>query len=433
MSISRTMFARSDYRAWRLIPTRWSDNDVYGHVNNVVYYEWFDTAVNSLLIEAGVLDFAQSQSIGLVVETACSYFESVTYPETIETGIRVGRLGNSSVRYEVGIFKPGEPFALAAGHFIHVYVDRDSRRPMPLPAPLRAVLEPLAGVTPGGSDRAASVASTGPIPTTPPTASMVPTSAVTVSSPQRVVASGTNPEPSSVDASRDLEAHVAAVDRVMMERRSTRAFLPRAVPRATLEEILAIASRAPSGTNAQPWRIRVLTGHALEALCDRLCAVFDDPAQSALHESEYAYYPRDWVAPYSERRRQVGWALYGLLGIARGDQERMQAQHRRNFRFFDAPVGLIFTVDRVLEQGSWLDYGMFLQNVMLAARVRGLDTCPQAAFAQFHRVISDELSIPDSEMLVCGMALGYADPAAVENTLQTPRESVNGFAHFHGF
>ena len=391
MSISRTMFARSDYRAWRLIPTRWSDNDVYGHVNNVVYYEWFDTAVNSLLIEAGVLDFAQSQSIGLVVETGCSYFESVTYPETIEAGIRVGRLGNSSVRYELGIFKPGEPFALAAGHFIHVYVDRDSRRPTPLPAPLRAALGPL------------------------------------------VAALGTKPDPSSVDASKDLAADVAAVDRAMMERRSTRAFLPRAVPLATLAEILAIASRAPSGTNAQPWRVRVLTGHALNALCDRLCAVVDDPAQSALHEPEYAYYPRDWVAPYSDRRRQVGWALYGLLGIARGDQERMQAQHRRNFRFFDAPVGLIFTVDRVLEQGSWLDYGMFLQNVMLAARVRGLDTCPQAAFAQFHRVIADELSIPDSEMLVCGMALGYANTAAVENTLQTPRESVEGFAHFYGF
>ena len=391
MSISRTMFARSDYRAWRLIPTRWSDNDVYGHVNNVVYYEWFDTAVNSLLIEAGVLDFAQSQSIGLVVETGCSYFESVTYPETIETGIRVGRLGNSSVRYELGIFKPGEPFALAAGHFIHVYVDRDSRRPTPLPAPLRAALEPL------------------------------------------VVTLGEKPDSSSVNRSRDLAADVAAVDCAMMERRSTRAFLPRAVPRETLAEILAIASRAPSGTNAQPWRVRVLTGHALEALCDRLCAVVDDPAQSALHEPEYAYYPRDWVAPYSDRRRQVGWALYGLLGINRGDQERMQAQHRRNFRFFDAPVGLIFTVDRVLEQGSWLDYGMFLQNVMLAARVRGLDTCPQAAFAQFHRVIADELSIPDSEMLVCGMALGFANPVAVENTLQTPRESVEGFAHFHGF
>ncbi|NBS97857.1 MAG: hypothetical protein EBT08_17185, partial [Betaproteobacteria bacterium] len=261
------MFARSDYRAWRLIPTRWSDNDVYGHVNNVVYYEWFDTAVNSLLIEAGVLDFAQSQSIGLVVETGCSYFESVTYPETIEAGIRVGRLGNSSVRYELGIFKPGEPFALAAGHFIHVYVDRDSRRPTPLPAPLRAALEPL------------------------------------------VVALGTKPDPSSVDASGDFAADVAAVDRAMMERRSTRAFLPRAVPRATLSEILAIASRAPSGTNAQPWRVRVLTGDVLEALCARLCAVVDDPAQSARYEPEYAYYPRDWVAPYSDRRRQVGWAL----------------------------------------------------------------------------------------------------------------------------
>jgi nitroreductase len=161
--------------------------------------------------------------------------------------------------------------------------------------------------------------------------------------------------------------------------------------------------------------------------------VVDDPVQSSQHQYEYAYYPSEWVSPYLDRRRQVGWALYGLLGIQRGDQERMHAQNRRNFRFFDAPVGLIFTIDRVLQQGSWLDYGMFLQNVILAARARGLDTCPQAAFAQFHRVITEALDIPERQMLVCGMALGYADPAAVENSLQTPREAVDQFAFFQGF
>ena len=358
---------------------------MYGHVNNVVYYEWFDTAVNSLLVDAGVLDLAQSQAIGLVVETGCAYFASVAYPETVEAGIRVSRLGNSSVRYEVGIFKPGESYAAAAGHFVHVYVDRDSRRPVPLSAPLRALLEPLV---------------------VPPTTS----------------------EPGVT-----LEQDRAVVDRIMVGRRSVRAFLPKAVSQATVHEILGAASRAPSGVNTQPWQVRVLAGEPLRKFCDQICEVVDDPEQSAQHQYEYAYYPHEWASPYLDRRRQIGWALYGLLGIQRGDQERMHAQNRRNFRFFDAPVGLIFTIDRVLQQGSWLDYGMFLQNVMLAARARGLDTCPQAAFAQFHRVITEALDIPERQMLVCGMALGYADPAAIENSLQTPREAVDQFAYFQGF
>jgi nitroreductase len=131
-----------------------------------------------------------------------------------------------------------------------------------------------------------------------------------------------------------------------------------------------------------------------------------------------------------DRRRKVGWDLYSLLGIGKADKARMHAQHARNYVFFDAPVGLIFTIDRVMQQGSWLDYGMFLQSVMVAARARGLDTCPQAAFTQFHRIISQELNLPPEEMVVCGMALGYADPKAVENTLVTEREPVSGFARF---
>ncbi|MBZ8144105.1 nitrobenzoate reductase, partial [Rubrivivax gelatinosus] len=138
----------------------------------------------------------------------------------------------------------------------------------------------------------------------------------------------------------------------------------------------------------------------------------------------------EWVSPYIERRRKVGWDLYGLLGIAKGDKARMHEQHGRNYAFFGAPVGLIFTISRVLGQGSWLDYGMFLQNVMVAARARGLDTCPQAAFTQFHRIVADELALPQDEMLVCGMALGFADPEAPENALVTEREPVAGFARF---
>lgn len=134
---------RSAYRAFRPITTRWMDNDVYGHVNNVVYYSWFDTAVNAWLIEQGVLDIHGGQTIGLVIETHCNYFASLAFPQQVEAGIRVARLGNSSVRYEVGLYAQGEEFAAAQGHFVHVYVDRQTRRPVPLPAALRAALETL--------------------------------------------------------------------------------------------------------------------------------------------------------------------------------------------------------------------------------------------------------------------------------------------------
>jgi nitroreductase len=224
----------------------------------------------------------------------------------------------------------------------------------------------------------------------------------------------------------------AAVDAAITSRRSMRAFLPTPVPRETLAQILAVSARAPSGTNTQPWQVHVLTGASLAELSRRVRAAFDDPAERASHTEEYTYYPNEWVSPFVDRRRKVGWDLYNLLGIGKADKARMHEQHGRNFHFFDAPVGLIFTIDRVMQQGSWLDYGMFLQNIMVAARARGLDTCPQAAFTQFHRVIRDCLNLPEQQMVVCGMALGYADPAAVENTLVTEREPVSAFTHFHG-
>jgi len=131
---------RSDYRQFRPITTRWMDNDVYGHVNNVVYYSWFDTAVNGFLVEGGALDIERSPVIGLVVETQCNYFAPVAFPDRIEAGIRVAKIGSSSVRYEVGIFRAGEDAAAAQGHFVHVYVDRATRRPAELPQKLRTVL-----------------------------------------------------------------------------------------------------------------------------------------------------------------------------------------------------------------------------------------------------------------------------------------------------
>ncbi|WP_374676460.1 nitroreductase [Ideonella sp.] len=226
---------------------------------------------------------------------------------------------------------------------------------------------------------------------------------------------------------------IAAVDAAISSRRSIRAYLPTPVPRETVAEILSVASRAPSGTNTQPWKVHVLAGDARRRLSARIRAVYDDAEQRQQHTEEYAYYPTEWRSPYIDRRRKVGWDLYGLLGIGKADKVRMHAQHGRNYDFFDAPVGLIFTIDRVMQQGSWLDYGMFLENIMVAARARGLDTCPQAAFTQFHRVIAEALALSPEEMVVCGMALGHADPGAVENSLVTEREPVEGFARFHGF
>jgi nitroreductase len=221
-----------------------------------------------------------------------------------------------------------------------------------------------------------------------------------------------------------------AVDAAIVSRRSVRAFLPTPVAREDIEAILEVASRAPSGTNTQPWKVHVLTGAAKATLSDAILAAYRDPGQLAQHTEEYAYYPREWISPYIERRRKVGWDLYALLGLKREDKAGMAAQHGRNYAFFDAPVGLIFTIDRVMQQGSWLDYGMFLQNVMVAARARGLDTCPQAAFTQFHRIVARQLDLPANDMLVCGMALGWADPDKIENTLVTAREPVSGFTRF---
>lgn len=220
------------------------------------------------------------------------------------------------------------------------------------------------------------------------------------------------------------------VDAALMTRRSIRAFLPTPVPRADIEAILEAAARAPSGTNTQPWKVYVVTGNSLARLSRDLLAAYDDPQRDEQYQEEYRYYPRQWTSPYIDRRRKIGWDLYGLLGIEKGDKARMHEQHAQNYRFFGAPVGLFFTVSRTLELGSWLDYGMFLQAIMTAARGRGLDTCAQAAFIQFHKIVAAHLRMPDDEQLVCGMSLGFADENALVNTLRTEREPVERFTRF---
>ena len=222
----------------------------------------------------------------------------------------------------------------------------------------------------------------------------------------------------------------SVVDAAITSRHSMRAFLPDPVPRETIEDILRVAARAPSGTNTQPWKVHVLTGAALHGLSQEILANFADPQRLAQCQDDYSYYPEKWVEPYLARRRKVGWDLYGLLGIGRADKEKIVAQQARNYVFFDAPVGLIFSIDRVMAQGSWLDYGMFLQNIMVAARARGLDTCPQAAFVQFHNLIRVRLGIGSDHAIVCGMSLGRADMSRIENSLVTEREPLESFVRF---
>jgi nitroreductase len=221
-------------------------------------------------------------------------------------------------------------------------------------------------------------------------------------------------------------------EEAIQTRRSVRAFLPAPVDRATVEGLLALASRAPSGTNIQPWKVRAVAGEARDRLVRAILESLDRDGQAA-HQRDWNYYPVSWREPFLSRRRKIGWDMYGLLGIRKGDFEATERQRRRNFEFFGAPVGLIFTLDQDLEIGSWLDLGIFMGTIMVAARGLGLDTCPQAAFADFHAVIRRELAIPDNEVVICGMALGYADEADPVNRLVTERAAPSEFASFAGF
>ncbi|MFM1949756.1 MAG: malonic semialdehyde reductase RutE [Pseudomonadota bacterium] len=229
-------------------------------------------------------------------------------------------------------------------------------------------------------------------------------------------------------------ADANSVDAAILSRFSARAYLNKPVEKSVLEDVLQVAARAPSGTNTQPWKVYVVQGATKDKLVNEVCdahnAMATHPELATEYAEEYDYYPSKWVSPFIDRRRECGFGLYGVLGIGKGDKDKMHLQHQQNYRFFGAPVGLIFTIDKVMGRGSLLDYGMFLQSVMVAARARGLHTCPQAAWNHFSKIIFKHVGAGDNEMMVCGMALGYADEAALVNTFKTTRVDANDFTHW---
>ena len=216
---------------------------------------------------------------------------------------------------------------------------------------------------------------------------------------------------------------------VLAERRSTRAFLGRKVPPALLERILEAASLAPSGNNTQPWTLDVATGAARARLLDAIAK--QQSAASPPAELEYPYYPEIWPEPFLSRRRALGWELYDLIGVQRGEREGALAHHNLNLRFFDAPVCLIVSVDRRLGAAAYIDVGCFMQSLALAAVSEGLATCLQAAIAPYHAAVRQALNIDPVQKIICGIALGYADAGAQINALRSEREAVSTFARFH--
>ena len=215
---------------------------------------------------------------------------------------------------------------------------------------------------------------------------------------------------------------------ILYRRKSIRAFRPEPVPRQIIERILTAAARAPSGTNTQPWQVRILTGAARQRLVDAVLSFRNE--HPGVEKWGYDYYPKKWKEPYLARRRKLGLDMYALLGIARGEEQRMLEQLNRNFAFFDAPVGMIFSIDRDLERGSWLDYGMFIQSIALAAEGEGLSTCLQGFWVAHADIVADTLAFRPEEELVCGLALGYSDPDAPINRLCSERAPLADFASF---
>ena len=219
------------------------------------------------------------------------------------------------------------------------------------------------------------------------------------------------------------------VKNAITSRRSVRKFLSKEISREIIEDILNVAARAPSGTNIQPWNVHVLTGQARSRLCKKASSAFLDPKIDK--KNERLHYMEKFRDPYITRRRKVGWDLYALLDIKKGDYEKTKAFHVQNFNFFGAPVGLIFTIEKDLGWMSWLDYGMFIQNICIAARAYDLHTCPQAAWGGMHNTLSPLLNIQNNHIIHCGISLGWEDENAEVNKLRTVREDINNFTTFH--
>ncbi|NUZ08019.1 nitroreductase [Piscinibacter koreensis] len=225
-----------------------------------------------------------------------------------------------------------------------------------------------------------------------------------------------------------MQDTASCVDAVLRSRRTTRAFRPDPLSADTVREILEVASTAPSNSNTQPWRVYVLTGAPMKALGEALVEAF---REDTLPPSEH--FPDPLPPSFATRQGDFGARYYDCLGIERSDVQGRARQTQRNFAFFGAPVGLIFGIDGRLRPHSWLDLGLFVQSVMIAAQARGIATCPQVSFARFHALIAQHLDMPEHEVTACGMSMGYGDAAAAVNQLQMPRERVNDFARFVGF
>ena len=213
----------------------------------------------------------------------------------------------------------------------------------------------------------------------------------------------------------------------LQQRKSTRAFQEKPVDKSVIRKILAAASHAPSGVNSQPWQVAVLSGQAKINLQEKMEAAFRGGQKGKM---DYSYYPNEWISPYSDRRKECGLLMYKTLGITREDKDRQMDQWAANYRAFDAPTMLLFFMDNIMEAGSYMDFGMFLQSIMLTAVEEGLATCPQAALGEYPDIVREELGYPDNVTVMCGMAIGYEDESAIVNSYRTSREDINVFTQF---
>ena len=218
------------------------------------------------------------------------------------------------------------------------------------------------------------------------------------------------------------------VNDALKNRKSTRAFTNQSIDEALIRKILTAAAHAPSGVNSQPWEVAVLSGAKKHSLQEKMESTVRDGQKGKM---DYSYYPNEWKSPFKDRRKECGLLMYKTLGIGREDRERQMDQWAANYRAFDAPVMMLFMMDKVMEAGSFMDFGMFLQSVMLSAVAEGLATCPQAALGEYPEIVRAELGYSDDMMVMCGMALGYEDDSALVNSYRTSREDIDTFTQFH--